>query len=176
MILTLEMSSYIPNREEGAGISYNLCRMQSKCLTHIIQRFWKGRDLRETSGHVWNSNPTIRLGVLCRITRSFINLFFLDSPRWKVSAFPVIKIPPQNKKASEKALIPLPPTGLVSFFCANPDVVQTNLQPRRAVGLCRGSAIAQNVKFWRDVQRGCTAVLRTAAEGEAAKCPDSLGV
>ena len=33
----------------------------------------------------------------------------------------------QKKKSSEKALIPLPPTGLVSFFCANPDVVQTNL-------------------------------------------------
>ena len=32
-----------------------------------------------------------------------------------------------NKKVKEKALIPLPPTGLVSFFCANPDVVQTNL-------------------------------------------------
>jgi hypothetical protein len=32
-----------------------------------------------------------------------------------------------KKKTSEKALIPLPPTGFVSFFCANPDVVQTNL-------------------------------------------------
>ena len=52
-----------------------------------------------------------------------------------------------NKNLEKKALIPLPPTGLVSFFCANPDVVQTNLQPRRAVGLCRGSAIAQNAKF-----------------------------
>ncbi|MNB72522.1 hypothetical protein D3C87_1242880 [compost metagenome] len=52
-----------------------------------------------------------------------------------------------KKKTEEKALIPLPPTGLVFFFCANPDVVQTNLQPRRAVGLCRRSAIAQNAKF-----------------------------
>ena len=55
----------------------------------------------------------------------------------------------QNKKIKEKALIPLPPTGLASFFCANADVVQTNLQPRRAVGLCRGSAFAQNAKFCR---------------------------
>ena len=53
----------------------------------------------------------------------------------------------RKKKTSEKALIPLPPTGFVSFFCANPDVVQTNLQPRRAMGLCRGSAISQNAKF-----------------------------
>jgi len=52
-----------------------------------------------------------------------------------------------KKKTSEKALIPLPPTGLASFFCAKPDVVQTNLQLRRAVGLCRGSAIAQSAKF-----------------------------
>ena len=52
-----------------------------------------------------------------------------------------------NKNLEKKALIPLPPTGLVSFFCANPDVVQTNLQPRRAVGLCSRSAIAQNAKF-----------------------------
>lgn len=52
-----------------------------------------------------------------------------------------------KKKLDEKALIPLPPTGLVSFFCAIPDVVQTNLQPRRAVGLCSRSAIAQNAKF-----------------------------
>jgi len=52
-----------------------------------------------------------------------------------------------KKKKSEKALIPLPPTGFASVFCANPDVVQTNLQPRRAVGLCRRSAIAQSAKF-----------------------------
>ena len=52
-----------------------------------------------------------------------------------------------NKKSSEKALIPLPPTGLVSFFFANPDVVQTNRQPKRAVGLYSRSAIAQSAKF-----------------------------
>ena len=52
-----------------------------------------------------------------------------------------------EKNIDEKSLIPLPPTGLASFFCANPDVVQTKLQPRRAVGLCRGAAIAQNAKF-----------------------------
>ena len=52
-----------------------------------------------------------------------------------------------NKNLEKKALIPLPPTGLVSFFCANPGVVQTNLQPRRAVGLCRGAVFAQSASF-----------------------------
>ena len=57
------------------------------------------------------------------------------------------KKPWLKKKQDEKALIPLPPTGLASFFCANSDVVQTSLQPKRAVGLCRRSAISQNAKF-----------------------------
>jgi hypothetical protein len=52
-----------------------------------------------------------------------------------------------KKKTSEKALIPLPPTGFASVFCAIPDVVQTNLQSKRAVGICRRSAISQSAKF-----------------------------
>jgi hypothetical protein len=52
-----------------------------------------------------------------------------------------------EKNHHKKALIPLPPTGFASFFCANPDVVQTNLQPRRAMGLCGGWVITQNAKF-----------------------------
>ena len=40
-----------------------------------------------------------------------------------------------------------PADGPCVLFCANPDVVLTNLQPRRAVGLCRGAAFAQNAKF-----------------------------
>ena len=67
--------------------------------------------------------------------------------RWTADVGGELKNPRQKKKSSEKPLIPLPPTGLVSFFCAIPDVVQTNLQPRRAVGLCSRSAIAQNAKF-----------------------------
>ncbi|MGG7555018.1 hypothetical protein [Pseudomonas sp. ES3] len=52
-----------------------------------------------------------------------------------------------KKKTAEKALIPLPPTGFVSFVYANPDVVQTNLQARRAVGLRRRSVISFCVRF-----------------------------
>ena len=85
------------------------------------------------------------------------------------------KKPWLKKKQDEKALIPLPPTGLASFFCANPDVVQTNLQPRGAVGFCRRSPIAQNVKFCREMKHGCTAAHRAITFGVAAKCPDSLG-
>jgi len=51
------------------------------------------------------------------------------------------------EKIDEKALIPLPPTGFASFFCAKLDVVQTNLQPKRAVGLSRPPAISQIAKF-----------------------------
>jgi hypothetical protein len=32
-----------------------------------------------------------------------------------------------KKIDGQKSLIPLPPTGFASVFCANPDVVQTNL-------------------------------------------------
>ena len=81
----------------------------------------------------------------------------------------------QNKKTSEKALIPLPPTGLASFFCANPDVVQTNLQPRRAVGLCRRSAIAQNERFFSEMQRYYTAALQAVTSGARLEAPVSLG-
>ncbi|WP_139237966.1 hypothetical protein [Pseudomonas sp. OV546] len=52
-----------------------------------------------------------------------------------------------EEKKQEKALIPLPPTGFVSFFCAKSEVVQTKLQPKRAVGLCGRSAISQIAKF-----------------------------
>ena len=85
------------------------------------------------------------------------------------------KKPWLKKKQDEKALIPLPPTGFASVFYANPNVVQTILQPRRAVGLCRGLAIAQNERFGREMQRGCTAAQRTVTNGGMLECPDSLG-
>ena len=80
-----------------------------------------------------------------------------------------------TKKTSEKALIPLPPTGLVSFFSAKPNVVQTNLQPRRAVGHSRGSAIAQNAKFFREMKRACTAARGAVKDGVLLECPVRLG-
>jgi len=52
-----------------------------------------------------------------------------------------------QKKRQKKSLIPLPPTGFVSFFCAKTEVMQTKLQPKRAVGLCRRSAVSQIAKF-----------------------------
>lgn len=85
------------------------------------------------------------------------------------------KIGSGNKKNLEKALISLPPTGHVSFFCAKPDVVQTNLQPRRAVGLCRGSAIAQNAKVCREMMRACTAARGVVTDGVLLECPVPLG-
>ena len=42
-----------------------------------------------------------------------------------------------KKKLSEKALIPLPPTGFASVFCANAEGVQSNPQARRGMGGCK---------------------------------------
>lgn len=52
-----------------------------------------------------------------------------------------------EEKILWKALIPLPPTGFVSFFCVNPDVVQTSRQPRQAGVLCGRPAVSQIAKF-----------------------------
>ena len=64
----------------------------------------------------------------------------------------------------QKALIPLPPTGFASVFYANPDVVQTILQPRLAVGLHGGLAISFCAKFCKKMQRDCTAALQVVTE------------
>ena len=80
-----------------------------------------------------------------------------------------------DKNFEEKALIPLPPTGLTSFFCANPDVAQTNLQPRRALGLYSRSSIAQNAKFCREMKRVCTAARGAFTDGVLLECPIPLG-
>ena len=53
--------------------------------------------------------------------------------------------------------------------------MQTNLQPRRAVGLCRRSAIAQNERFGREMKRGCTAAQRAAMNEAELGPPVSLG-
>ena len=70
---------------------------------------------------------------------------------WTEGAGRGLKNRHDNKKLKEKALIPLPPTGFASVFCAIPDVVQTDLQPRRAVGLCRRSSISQCAKFRKEM-------------------------
>jgi hypothetical protein len=80
-----------------------------------------------------------------------------------------------KKKTSEKALIPLPPTGLASFFCANSKVVQTTLQTKPAVGVHRRSLISRFAKFGRKVQPGCTAGPRIALGGQSLQPPVLLG-
>jgi hypothetical protein len=51
---------------------------------------------------------------------------------WKGGIRHLLEETSERKKTVEKALIPLPPAGFVSFFCASLDVVQTNLQLKRA--------------------------------------------
>lgn len=80
-----------------------------------------------------------------------------------------------DKKTHRKALIPLPPTGFVRFFCAIPAVVQTKLQPRRAVRLRRRSAISQCAKFCEEMQPSCTTAVERPRQSATGKAPDSLG-
>lgn len=44
---------------------------------------------------------------------------------------------PGTKKRDEKALIPLPPTGFTSFFCANVDGVTTRTAAQARCGVAR---------------------------------------
>jgi hypothetical protein len=53
----------------------------------------------------------------------------------------------KQKKPLGKPLIPLPPTGFASFFCANPDVVQTSQQPKRTGAFYGRPAVSPIAKF-----------------------------
>ena len=52
-----------------------------------------------------------------------------------------------KKKFTEKAFIPLPPTGLYVLFCASRDVVQMTRHPKRAVGLSSKVGVSQGAKY-----------------------------
>lgn len=87
----------------------------------------------------------------------------------------VLKKSLENEKTSEKALIPLPPTGFASFFCVKPDVVQTNPQPRQTKGPHRRFAISQIAKFRREMQRACTEAHQAVISAAQLESPNSLG-
>lgn len=87
-----------------------------------------------------------------------------------------------NRRGSVKicinALIPLPPTGSASVFCANPDAMKALLQPRPAVGLRRGAAIAQRASLCRKMSAPYTvsdgAVQMVANLGAPARLGEKL--
>lgn len=81
----------------------------------------------------------------------------------------------RKEKTSEKALIPLPPTGSASVFCANPDAMKAILQPRPAVGLRRGAAIARHASLCRKMSAPCTASYRALQRGAKLEGPARLG-
>ena len=58
--------------------------------------------------------------------------------------------------SSEKALIPLPPTHSVIFFCAKLKVVQSELQPLLAAELRSQMPFAFCVRFCKKMQNHCT--------------------
>lgn len=63
-----------------------------------------------------------------------------------------------RKKPLKKTLIPLPPTGIASLFCAKARAVQTPAPPRPAAGSEGVVAIAHNAKSCKKVQMRCTAL------------------
>jgi len=75
------------------------------------------------------------------------------------------KFPPVQKKRREKALIPLPPTDLVSFFFANSDVVKPVLWLKRAQGFTCGYAVSICARFCKEMQCGCTVTLEAVTVG-----------
>lgn len=64
-----------------------------------------------------------------------------------------------KKKASEKALIPLPPTGFAYFFCANPNVMQTHAQQSETGGLQGVGGFAQSANLRKEMNRDSNAGL-----------------
>lgn len=59
-----------------------------------------------------------------------------------------------EKLLSENPLIPLPPTGFASVFCAKVRLVQSAAQPRPAGGAVGRMAVSQSAKFCEGVQPG----------------------
>lgn len=83
---------------------------------------------------------------------------------------------PSVKKISDRnTLIPLPPTGSASVFCANPDAMKAILHPKPAVGLRRGAAIAQRASLCRKMSAPCTASDRAVQAGAVLGSPACLG-
>ena len=68
-----------------------------------------------------------------------------------------------HKKTAEKALIPLPPTGFASLFCAKARAVQSPAVPKPAAGPDGVVAIARSARFCKKEQRRCS-VLRSVEE------------
>ena len=62
-----------------------------------------------------------------------------------------------QKKHVKKALIPLPPTGFTSLFCAKAGGMQMMVPPKPAEGVVGCFAIARSARFCKKVQRLCTA-------------------
>ena len=60
-----------------------------------------------------------------------------------------------NKNLEKKALIPLPPTGFVSFSCAKSEVVQAKLKRPPAGGLVGKLAFSLIAKVFSQMQKLC---------------------
>ena len=79
------------------------------------------------------------------------------------------------KKVGENALIPLPPTGFASLFCAKVRAVQTPALPRPAAGAGGVTAIARSARFCKKEQVCCTALRSVDKLARGVKRPACRG-
>lgn len=80
-----------------------------------------------------------------------------------------------KKKRCKKSLIPLPPTGFASLFCAKVRAVQTPALPRPAAGAGGVEAIARSARFCKKEQGCCTALRRVDELARGVKRPACRG-
>lgn len=82
---------------------------------------------------------------------------------------------PGKKKSAEKALIPLPPTGFASLFCAKARAMKTPVQPRPAAGTVGVAAIARSARFCKKEQRHLHCVKERRRVGQGGERPVRKG-
>jgi hypothetical protein len=82
----------------------------------------------------------------------------------------------RKKKTLRKALIPLPPTGFASLFCAKVRAVQTPALPRPAAGAVGVVSIARSARFCKKEQRKLHCVTERRRVGQESETPGAQGL
>jgi len=84
--------------------------------------------------------------------------------------------PAAKKKSAEKALIPLPPAGSVSFLFAKGAAVQISTLPKTAAGDLRRIAFSLSEKGCKEMKRRCAAAWLVQVEGVFSEAPVCKGM
>jgi hypothetical protein len=89
---------------------------------------------------------------------------------------PTAKKSLDDKKTIKKALIPLPPTGFASLYCAKAGVAQVKVAPKPAEQLVAHFAISRCARFCKKVQWLCVSSRASQVGGRSAEPPIYKGV